>query len=86
MSDGDHKLMSTPVSVNDGMKRADARTWKILGLCAVAALIIVAGINIFVPKSKIAWPDSPSRPQGTQAPPEPKTYDIAPPVRQKPNQ
>jgi hypothetical protein len=86
MSDGDHKLMSTPVSVNDGMKRADGRTWMILGLCAVAALIIVAGINIFVPKSKIDWPDSPSGSQETQAPPEPKTYDIAPPVRQKPNQ
>lgn len=84
MADRDHKLMSTPVSVNDGMKRADGWTWKVLGISCIATLLIVLGINLFVPKSKIDWPDSTKKPAA--APVEPKTYDVAPPVRQQPNQ
>ncbi len=84
MADRDHKLMSTPVSVNDGLKRADGGTWKLLGISFVAAILIVIGINLFVPKSKIAWPDSTPKPAA--APAEPRTYDVAPPVRPQPNQ
>ena len=75
----DHKLMSTPVSVNDGMKRSDGRTWKILGISAVVAGLVVAGINLFLPKPKIAWPDSKPAPIPAAPSDEPRTYDVAPP-------
>ena len=87
MSNQDHKLMSTPVSVNDGLKRADGRTWLVLGGCLIVAIVVVLAINLFVPKPKIHWPSSPS-PQQVQPSPdsgtqggadEPKTYDVAPP-------
>jgi hypothetical protein len=81
MAQQDHKLMSTPVSVNDGFKRADARTWFVLMIAAVVAVVIVVAINLFVEKPRLRWPSSP-----TQAPPpaaapandEPRTYDVAP--------
>lgn len=83
MSNGEHKLISNPVSVNNGLKHADAKTWKILGLTAVATLVIVAAINLFVPKEKVDWPDSP-RPAAAQ--PEPKTYDVVPRRQPQPSQ
>jgi hypothetical protein len=75
----DHKLMSTPVSVNDGMKRADGNTWKILGISVIVAVLVVAGINLFVPKSKIAWPEVKPAPTPAAPSDEPRTYDVAPP-------
>lgn len=83
MSNGEHKLISNPVSVNNGLKHADAKTWKILGLTAVATLVIVAAINLFVPKEKVDWPDSP-RPATVQS--EPKTYDVVPRRQPQPSQ
>ncbi len=82
MAQDDHKLISTPVSVSDGFKRADSRTWFVLMVAAAAAVAIVVAINFFVDKPKVRWPTSP-----TQAPPpaaapasdEPRTYDVAPP-------
>jgi hypothetical protein len=82
MAEQDHKLMSTPVSVNDGFKRADARTWFVLLIAGAVAVAIVVLINLFVEKPKLRWPSSP-----TQAPPpaaapasdEPRSYDVAPP-------
>lgn len=83
MAQDDHKLMSTPVSVSDGLKRADSRTWFVLMLAGAAAVAIVVAVNLFVEKPKVRWPTSP-----TQAPPpaaapasddEPRTYDVAPP-------
>jgi hypothetical protein len=82
MAQDEHKLMSTPVSVSDGLKRSDSRTWFVLMMAAAVAVAIVAAINLFVEKPKVRWPTSP-----TQAPPpaaapasdEPRTYDVAPP-------
>ncbi|MFN9162819.1 MAG: hypothetical protein ACK6DM_08970 [Alphaproteobacteria bacterium] len=83
MSNREHKLISNPVSVNDGLKQADAKTWKILGLTAVATLVIVVAINLFLPREKVDWPDSP-RPAAAQ--PEPKTYDVVPRRQPKPSE
>jgi hypothetical protein len=81
MSQRDHKMISTPVSVQDGFRRADGRTWSVLLIGAVIAIAIVVLIDLFVEKPKVRWPTSP-----TQAPPaaqpssdEPRTYDVAPP-------
>ena len=89
MSNQDHKLLSTPVSVNDGLKRADGRTWLVLGACVIVAIMVVVAINLFVPKPKIHWPSSPVPQQAQPSPAsgtqdgadEPKTYDVAPPSR-----
>lgn len=75
----DHKLMSTPVSVNDGMKRADGRTWMILGISALVAVLVVAAINLFLPKPKIAWPEVKPAPTPAAPSDEPRTHDVAPP-------
>jgi hypothetical protein len=83
MAQHEHKLFTTPVSVNDGFKRADSKTWAILGITAVAALVIVGLIALFVEKPKVRWPSSPAQPQAAPAsqpePDEPRTYDVAPP-------
>ena len=89
MTQHEHKLMSTPVSVNDGLKRADQRTWAILGACVVFAGIVVLAINLFLPKPKIKWPSSPTAAtQAQSSAPDaaedgPKTYDVAPPSRRE---
>lgn len=89
MANNEHRLMSTPVSVNDGLKRSDGRTWAVLGACVIVAGLVVLAINMFVPKPKVHWPTS-SVPQPVSAPApqdvqdgkdEPKTYDVAPPSR-----
>jgi hypothetical protein len=89
MSNNEHRLMSTPVSVNDGLKRSDGRTWAVLGACVIFAGLVVLAINFFVPKPKVHWPTSPG-PQQVRVPAgegtqgghdEPKTYDVAPPSR-----
>ncbi len=73
------KLFTTPVSVNDGFKRSDGKTWGLLGAIAVVAIVIVLLINVFVEKPKVRWPSSPA-PQAVPAKPdEPRTYDVAPP-------
>lgn len=81
MTQQDHKLMSTPVSVADGMKRADGRTWFVLLIAAAVAIAVVVLINLFVEKPKIRWPSSAPQAQPAAAPAddEPKTYEIAPP-------
>lgn len=84
MSNREHKLMSNPVSVNDGLRQADSKTWKILGMTAVATLVIVVAINLFLPKEKVKWPDSP-RPETGQVD-EPRTYDVVPRRQTKPSQ
>jgi len=92
MSNNEHRLMSTPVSVNDGLKRSDGRTWLVLGGCVIVAVVVVTAINLFVPKQKIHWPTSPvaqpARPAAsdgtTGGAAEPKTYDVAPPSRPHP--
>jgi hypothetical protein len=83
MAEQDHKLISTPVSVNDGFKRADARTWFVLMIAAVAAVAVVVLINLFVEKPNVRWPSSPARqaapPAAEPANEEPRSYDVAPP-------
>ncbi len=82
----DHKLFTTPVSVNDGFKRGDSRTWIVLLIGAAVALVIVAAINLLVEKPKIRWPSSPAQPSATAPAPaepakdetEPRTFDVAP--------
>lgn len=89
MAQHDHKLFTTPVSVNDGFKRADGRSWAILGVAAVAAIVIVVLISFFVEKPGVKWPTSPAQPaaQPAAAPSseEPRTYDVAPPSRLPPS-
>ncbi len=78
MAQDEHRLFTTPVSVNDGLKRADGRTWAVLGASAVVAGLIVLVIALFVPKPDVKWPDSQHAPKAT-VPDEPRTYDVAPP-------
>lgn len=80
MAPNDHKLFTTPVSVNDGFKRSDGRTWSVLGIVALVAIAAVVVINLFVEKRSVRWPTSPA-PQAAPAPAseEPRTYDVAPP-------
>lgn len=77
MAQNEHKLFTTPVSVNDGFKRSDGKTWATLGIVALAAIAAVVALNLFVEKPKVRWPTSPVAPQA--APAEPRTYDVAPP-------
>jgi hypothetical protein len=87
MAQDDHKLFVTPVSVSDGFKRADGRTWFILLIGAVAAFVIVMLVNLFVEKPNVRWPSSPTQTQPAAQQPasdepasdEPRTYDVAPP-------
>jgi hypothetical protein len=85
MANHEHKLFTTPVSVNDGFKRADGKSWAILGIAALLAIVIVVLISIFVEQPAVKWPRSPAQPaaQPAQAPAEPtdepRTYDVAPP-------
>ena len=85
----EHKLFTTPVSVNDGLRRSDRRTWSILLIGAAVALAFVFLINLFVEKPKIHWPTSagpvsPASPAAQPAEPskddsEPRTFNVAPP-------
>lgn len=86
MPNREHKLMSNPVSVNDGLRQADSRTWRILGITAIATVAIVAAINLFVPKEKVDWPDSPRTASPQAEPAEPRTYDVVPRRQPKPSQ
>lgn len=86
MAQDEHKLMSTPVSVSDGLKRSDSRTWFVLMVAAAVAVAIVAAVNLFVEKPKISWPSSPTQatpPAAAPASDEPRTYDVAPPAPSK---
>lgn len=78
MAQDEHRLFTTPVSVNDGLKRADGQTWAVLGAAAVVAALIVLVIALFVPKPDVKWPDSQHAPKAAPQD-EPKTYDVAPP-------
>lgn len=79
MAQNEHKLFTTPVSVNDGFKRSDNKTWVTLGIVALVAIGAVVLLNLFVEKPKVRWPTSPAAPATPQtAPAEPKTYDVAP--------
>ena len=84
----EHKLFTTPVSVSDGLRRSDSRTWSVLLIGAAIALACVVAINLFVEKPKIHWPTSgpvsPASPAAQPAEPskddsEPRTFDVAPP-------
>ena len=79
--DSHHRLISLPISINE-MKRADGKTWAVLLISAVVAVVIVAAISIFVEKPKIVWPSSPKPAAAPTAAPaqsdEPRTYDVAP--------
>jgi hypothetical protein len=89
MANRDHKLFTTPVSVNDGFKRADGKSWAILGLAALAAVVIVVLISLFVEKPRVKWPSSPAQPLAQPQPApadEPRTYDVAPPPGRPPAQ
>lgn len=87
MAQDDHKLMSTPVSVNDGFKRADSKTWFVLLIAAAVAVAIVLILNLFIEKPKVRWPSSPTQTAPAAQEPaseEPKTYDVAPPTSTRP--
>lgn len=77
MTQRDHKLISTPVSVSDGFKRGDRNTWSVLLIVAAIAVAIVIAINVFVEKPPpVQWPKSPAVPAQSS---EPRSYDVAPP-------
>jgi hypothetical protein len=77
MTQGDHRLISTPVSVADGMKRGDSKTWGVLLVAGAAAVGIVFLINAFVEKpARVRWPSSPVAGEQSK---EPRTFDVAPP-------
>jgi hypothetical protein len=80
MAQGDHKLISTPVSIADGFKRADGWTWSVLLVGAAIAIGFVVLINVFVEKPEVRWPSSPTAaPAAAPAEEsEPRTYDVAP--------
>ena len=84
MTEQDHKLISNPVSVADGFRRADGHTWSVLLIAAVAALVAVVLINVFVEKPDIRWPSSPTQPAAAPASDEPRSYDVAPPDSRRP--
>jgi hypothetical protein len=80
---GHHKLISVPVSINE-IRRADGKTWGVLLITVMIAIVIVVAINIFVEKPKVKWPTSPKAPaaapaQPSESPSEPRSYDVAPP-------
>lgn len=80
MAQKDHKLISTPVSVNDGFKRADAQTWFVLLIAAAVAVVVVIIIQLTVEKPDVRWPDSAKQaPASAPVSDEPRTYDVAPP-------
>jgi hypothetical protein len=80
MSQRDHRMISTPVSMQDGFRRADGRTWSVLMIAAVIAIAVVVLINLFVEKPKVRWPASPTQaPVAQPSSDEPRTYDVAPP-------
>jgi hypothetical protein len=74
-------MISTPVSMADGFRRADRHTWSALLIAAAAGIVIVVLINLFVEKPKVRWPSSPTQTPPAAAPSsdEPRTYDVAPP-------
>jgi hypothetical protein len=81
----DHRLISTPVSMADGFKRADNGTWVVLMIAAAIAVAVVVAISLFVEKPKVHWPTSPKPAVATQTAPaqsepsdEPRTYEVAP--------
>jgi hypothetical protein len=79
MAQHEHKLFTTPVSVNDGFKRSDSKTWATLGVVALVAVAVVVAINILFEKPKVRWPESRPQQAVPAAPDEPRTYDVAPP-------
>jgi len=79
----DHKMFTTPVQLSDGLKRSDAKTWAVLLIVAVIAVVIVVAINLFVERKPVHWPTSPKTVPAPAAAPddsnEPRTYEVAPP-------
>jgi hypothetical protein len=86
MPEREHRLMSAPVSVSQGLRHADARTWRMLGLTLVGSLVIVALLNLFVPKSKVNWPASPAATKAGAGAVEPRTFDVVPRRQSKPSE
>jgi hypothetical protein len=78
MAQNDHRMFTTPVSVADGLKRGDNKTWSVLLIAAALAIVLVLLVNAFVEKpEKINWPTGP-KPAVEQSN-EPRTFDVAPP-------
>lgn len=78
----DHKLISTPVSVADGMKRGDSKTWRVLLLAGFVGVVVALFFNAFVEKGPpVKWPTvtAPSGQKTTGGRAEPRSYDVAPP-------
>lgn len=87
MAQDDHRMFSTPVSVADGLKRSDSKTWSVLLISAAVAIGVVVLVNVFVEKpAPIEWPTGPK--QAAEQSKEPRTFDVAPPdaVPVKPRQ
>lgn len=88
MVQDDHRLFTTPVSVADGLKRSDSKTWSVLLIAAALGVGLVLLFNAFVEKpEKIKWPTVVA-PKTGEPSKEPRSFDVAPPgaVPVKPRQ
>ena len=87
MAQDDHRMFTTPVSVADGLKRSDGKTWSVLLIAAAIGIAIAFAVEVFVEKpAPIKWPTGP-KPTAEQSK-DPRTFDVAPPdaVPAKPRQ
>lgn len=88
MAQNDHRMFTTPVSVADGLKRGDGKTWSVLLIAAAIGMALAFAVEAFVEKpAPIKWPTGP-RPTAAEPSKEPRTFDVAPPgaVPAKPRQ
>ena len=88
MAQDEHRMFTTPVSVADGLKRSDGKTWSVLLIAAAIGIAIAFAVEVFVEKpAPIKWPTGP-KPVAAEPSNEPRTFDVAPPdaVPAKPGQ
>ena len=79
MAQDDHRMFTTPVSVADGLKRSDGKTWSVLLIAAALAIGLVFLVDALVEKpAPIKWPTGP-KPSAAEPSKEPRTFDVAPP-------
>jgi hypothetical protein len=49
------RLFVTPVSLADGLKRADSKTWPIILTSAAVAIVLVLVLNLFIERKPLQW-------------------------------
>jgi hypothetical protein len=82
----DH-LFVTPVSVADGLKRGDGKTWAVLLITGAIGVVLVLLFNVIFEKTPVQWSAAPVQETAGQNPveqkpteqAEPRAFDVAPP-------